>query len=366
MNIDMDMLQRFVAEGLISETKHPVLPLWIYNYTPQCVYAHAWNELTLLCRGLILDEHGRIVERPFEKFFNIEEHSRSDILFREAFQVFEKMDGSLGILYHAPEGLSVATRGSFASDQAIWATQWLRDAMKVTRFDTGLPVPWVPDGEYTYLFEIIYRENRIVVDYGEFEGLVFLAAIHKDTGASMFTFGDERDYPGLHVKRFDSENMTPHDLLAIDKPNEEGYVVFFPNSNRRVKAKMAEYVRIHRIVTGTNTKRIWEWLSTGQDIEEMLEHVPDEFYDFVRATVTTLTSKAGALHAKAKLDYKRITEKLGPNCKRKDFALEALKYRNNNLIFALHDDKPIDAAIWKMIKPEKAEWYSAYDVAEET
>lgn len=361
MNIDMDMLQRFVAEGLISETKHPVLPLWIYNYTPQCVYAHAWNELTLLCRGLILDEYGRIVERPFEKFFNIEEHSRSDILFREPFQVFEKMDGSLGILYRSPEGLAVATRGSFQSEQAIWATQWLRAFQPDYRVNE-----WTPDPSYTYLFEIIYKNNRIVVDYGAFEGLVFLAAVHKNTGASMFTFGDERDYPGLHVKRFDSEDMKPHDLLEIEKPNEEGFVVFFPNSNRRVKAKMAEYVRVHRIVTGTNTKRIWEWLASGQDITEMLDHVPDEFYDFVRGTVTTLSSKAGALHAKAKLDHDRIMAKLGPNCKRKDFAMEALKYRNNSLIFALHDGKSIDDAIWKMVKPARAEWYSQYDVAEET
>lgn len=363
MNIDMDMLQRFVDEGLISETKHPVLPLWIYNYTPACVYAHAWNELTLLCRGLILDEYGRIVERPFEKFFNIEEHSRSDILFKEPFQVFEKMDGSLGILYKSPEGLAVATRGSFASEQAIWATQWLRSGAILG--GQKKIMTWSPDPSYTYLFEIIYKENRIVVDYGEFEGLIFLAAVHKDTGASMFNFGDERDYPGLHVKRFDSGDMHPRDLLEIEKPNEEGFVVFFPNSNRRVKAKMAEYVRIHRIVTGTNTKRIWQWLSEGQDITAMLDHVPDEFYDFVRGTVTTLTSKAGALHAKAKLDHERIVDKVGPNAKQKDFAFECLKYRNNSLIFALHAGKPIDDMIWKMVKPVRAEYYSNYDVTEE-
>lgn len=362
---DPEKLHRHVDEGLISETKHPELDLWIYNYTPTCVYAHAWNEVTLLCRGLILDAEGDVVERPFPKFFNLEEHSRSDLVFREPFQVFEKVDGSLGILYSLGHGagFAIATRGSFASTQAVWATKYLRDFFwNIWSEDKT----WIPDPAYTYLFEIIYPQNRIVVDYGGWEGLIFLCAINKATGASMFTFGDDRDFPGLAVNRIDSENMSPRDLKTLEQPNAEGFVVFFPNSNRRMKTKFDEYVRVHRIVTGTNTKRIWEWLASGQDISGYLEHVPDEFYDFVKKTVADLTEKYDAIHTKAYLHYDEVVAKAGPNAKRRDFAFVALKHLDAHLIFAIHDGKSIDEAIWKMVKPAYAEYYSNYDLAEET
>ena len=41
------------------------------------------------------------------------------------------------------------------------------------------------DREYTYLFEIIYPSNRIVVDYGSSRRLVLLAAVHTQTGIEL-------------------------------------------------------------------------------------------------------------------------------------------------------------------------------------
>lgn len=351
MKIDLEKLDRMVREGLVSKQTHPEADLHIYNYTPACVYARAWNDITLLTRGLILDGEGNIVERPFEKFFNVEDHSRSDLIFKEPFQAYEKMDGSMGVLYFVGDLPAVATRGSFKSDQAQWATEHLRNTHR----------GWTPDRDHTYLFEIIYPANRIVVDYGGFEGLVFLAAIHKETGHSVFRFGDERDFPGVHVKRFDSEHLSPLDLLELERPNEEGFVLFFPNSNKRMKAKLAEYVRVHRIVTGTNTKRIWAWLAEGKTTEEYLENVPDEFFDFVTQTVEKLSSEHEAICGQAYADYDAICQKLGHNFKRKDFALAALKYRNNSLLFKIHDGKSIEDMVWQMVKPERAEFYASYD-----
>ena len=44
--------------------------------------------------------------------------------------------------------------------------------------------PFCPKPGKTYLFEIIYPENRIVVDYGDYKGLVLIDVIDNETGKS--------------------------------------------------------------------------------------------------------------------------------------------------------------------------------------
>ena len=129
----------------------------------------------MTCRGLIARGDGTIVARPFPKFFNLDEIiARGESLPAEDFEVFDKLDGSLGILYHDSAGHPrIATRGSFLSEQAARGTGLLREKYGDLRFDPAC----------TYLFEIIYPENRIVVDYAGLTDLVLLAVIDTDSGA---------------------------------------------------------------------------------------------------------------------------------------------------------------------------------------
>ena len=130
--------------GLVTKNNHPSLPISIYNYTPTTQYEGKWDDITKMCRGLVLDEEGNVLAKPFNKFFNLEEHSIND-LPNESFQVFEKMDGSLGILFNYEGEWILATKGSFTSEQAIKG----KEILKKYRYERLLP-------GYTYLFEIIY------------------------------------------------------------------------------------------------------------------------------------------------------------------------------------------------------------------
>lgn len=160
--------------GLVSVQSHPSLPLFIYNYTPSCQYSNAWSPVTTQCRGLITDEYGWVVARPFSKFMNYGQDP--DVEFPPGDPIVsEKMDGSLGIIYSYDGEYAVATRGSFASDQAQWATDWLHK---------NYPFYTQPGG-VTTLVEIIYPQNRIVVDYKGDEGLWLLGAIDNVTGADI-------------------------------------------------------------------------------------------------------------------------------------------------------------------------------------
>jgi RNA ligase len=61
----------------------------------------------------------------------------------------------------------------------------------------------------------------------------------------------------------------------------EGFVIRF-ESGFRVKLKFTEYVRLHKILTNFTSRDIWESLREKRKIEEILDNVPDEFYQWVK------------------------------------------------------------------------------------
>lgn len=351
LSVDIEDLLALEKRGLISKQEHPELPLLIWNYTNKCQYEGAWDDNTMMCRGLITDENGNIVARPFPKFFNLSEHEQKpslpDINWKQDFYVTEKYDGSLGIAYRAPDEWCLATRGSFTSDQAIEGTKMLQK----------LDMSYIPDG-YTPLFEIIYPENRIVVDYGETRELVLLDVLAHD-GTSYFF--NELVSPFAFAKKIgcrfaETYSMAPSDIKGISGNNREGIVVRFQDG-MRVKVKIEEYVRLHRLITGTNARHIWEVLKSGGTIVEFIDRVPDEYYDWVEKISKELYENFLEIH----LDSKRLfisfapfllKHGIGEGNERKLFAQYAKGTKYPHLLFKLYDGKDISQDIWKMIKPE--------------
>src|ERR1044072_298211 len=99
----VEELQSKIDEGLVRVQTHPVLPYKIYNYSELCQFKKYWNNVTLNCRGLILDDEYNIIARPWKSFFNGGE-GLMEFAMNEPVEVTDKMDGSLGILYATPEG----------------------------------------------------------------------------------------------------------------------------------------------------------------------------------------------------------------------------------------------------------------------
>jgi len=327
--MDTELLNKMVNDKLVSVQKHPDSDLFIYNYTPKVQYDRLWNEITLMTRGLILGAQMNIVSRPFSKFFNLEEHDPNEIPSLP-FDVYEKMDGSLGILYWLNDIPFIATRGSFTSDQSQHATQVLHNRYRHL-FDKI-------DRASTYLFEIIYPQNRIVVDYGDMDDLVLLTIIDNHTGAERI---ENIGFP--IVKKFDGINDLA-ELKALEEDNKEGFVVRFKNG-LRVKMKFAEYVRLHRIITGVSNVAIWEYLSDGRSFDELLEKVPDEFYDWVKKTQLELVAQFEAIHTESKNAFKVLPT-------RKETALYFQTQKYQSVLFSMLDKKSPDKVIWKMVRPK--------------
>ena len=127
MYYDLSKFDELVELGYLRRVENG--PLVLYNYTDKCTYDKYWNEYTIIARGLILEkETGKVIAKPFPKFWNLGE--REETFFKNlpelGYTPFEKLDGSLGILFYYDNKWNIATRGSFTSDQAIKGAEILK------------------------------------------------------------------------------------------------------------------------------------------------------------------------------------------------------------------------------------------------
>jgi RNA ligase len=209
---------------------------------------------------------------------------------------------------------------------------------------------------YTYLFEIIYPENRIVVDYDGAEKLVVLGCYNNETGEEGNI--DEMVNEGFEVvTKYNTFGEGFDELKREISNSKEGYVIRFRNG-MRMKIKGDEYVRLHRILTNFSTTDIWELLRSGGDMNEFLERVPDEFDKWVKSTIRDLkyahfqiSERAGKLHDGFR--YGKYGD-VHPEPTKKEFAEFVMKQTEalRPIMFSMWDKKPYDDIVWKLIKPK--------------
>jgi len=366
--LDVRDLTDAIAEGLIRHQRHPSLPLTILNYTEMCQHSRAWIPTTRACRGLIIRiseptllETAQVIARPFPKFFNVGEPGAPEVteeLLAAPATVTDKLDGSLGILYPTPDGPAIATRGSFTSEQALHATAILRE-----RYPHFVPQP-----DFTYVFEILYPSNRIVVDYGDTDDIFLLDILETATGDRANDWAwTGADMPWV--------NEEPHETLAEalaapPRPNAEGYVIWFPDTNERLKLKQDDYVALHRIVTGLTERRVWEELGAGRTVEEICEPLPEEFRDWVRRVASDLLWQQADIVGCAQRARAAIMTNIAetePEWSRKTYAERAVKTPHlAPYLFMLLDGKDPRPAIWRTLRPAHAPFRPAAIPEEET
>jgi RNA ligase len=275
------------SNGYVREVEHPTEPLNLLNYTDRAMtkpelFQHqpALNHT----RGLIYNrDTGAIVARPFRKFWNYGQPQAPQIPLDASVIVTDKVDGSLGILYRRPSDgrYAIATRGSFTSPQALHGTEVLQE-----RYPN-----FVPMDDDTLLFEIVYPENRIVLDYGTEDNLFLLGAVEKQRG---FVVAPEiaaryHGWEGPRAHTFAYRTLAEA-LAAPPRVGAEGMVVRHPrlDGDDMVKIKQEDYLVLHRVVFGLSTRRVYEAILAGETLEQILEPLPDEFHEWTRAVYTEL------------------------------------------------------------------------------
>ena len=295
-----------VTEGWVREFKHDTLPLVGFVYTFNCEMEGHWNNITRYARGIVFDTDGSLVAFPFPKFFNLNQHEETRIenLPNLPFTITTKEDGSLIIVFHYKGHWICSTKGSFHSEQANWANNYLSNMKEGWNALSAASLHLEREGtvsyENTYLFEGIYPANRIVVDYGDFDGLKFIGAFSRyfekevtdDVMPYISTF-----FPFAKPHYLSFQEIVDICSTSLKGVEQEGFVVRYSNG-LRVKIKGEDYKSIHRIVTNATPLSVWESLAVSTSLNDIpsikkdyLESIPDEFLPKILNWETELKSQ---------------------------------------------------------------------------
>ena len=362
MKYNIEEVNEYVAKGLVDKCEHKELPIAIYKYSRNCQFEWIWDNITMNMRGTVLDENGNLIARTFPKFFNIDEGNIPNL----PFEVFEKLDGSLGVLFNYEGEWHLATQGSFYSDISIYAQEILK------RNETYKAVF---SEKFTFLFEIIYPKNRIVCSYGDDEKLVLLAAFNTKSGREVpyQELKDVAERTGFEcAKRYDGIRDLKK-IKSLIGDNQEGFVIRFSDGTR-VKAKGEEYVRLHGVLTMFSNLDIWRCLKEGSDYRSLMVDVPDEYDAWVTNVEEDLQSSFNFIEATVKAEYKLLVKKLKSQIpadeERQDRNSPVLKaynkeffelvegHRLGGYLLDHHRNKDYSGSIWNQIRPdyEKPFW----------
>lgn len=388
--LDGNDLLRCVTDGTIREAKHESLPLTLYTYTERAQFAGVWTDAQRKCRGLVVEDTGQIIAFCMPKFFNYPEHANgksyaSPLPARESFEIFGKMDGSMGTVFFYEDQWHVASKGSFHSDQAKWATSRLRYLLQ--GYSTGLSEPLHANLDplnrhKTYVCEIIYPSNRIVVDYGPLEDLVLLTAYDNDTGREELTEEHRLEWGwiGSVVPSYDPYGLEVYELQYLADENvqlsddgdrsvsgsdSEGYVVRY-ESGVRCKIKLSDYLRLHKILTGCSERTIWEKLRDGESLDTWLADVPDEFHEWVQNVAERIGNEVTEYVREAFKQYEELQNKAESlsvtNKKEYFYHIEGSEWQQELLLIQDLKLAKLHKKAWDKAKPAAVKPFKEADV----
>jgi RNA ligase len=220
----------------------------------------------------------------------------------------------------------------------------LKTMYDISRFDKDL----------AYSVEIIYPENRIVVDYGDAVKLVFLAAFYKD-GTEAFP-----DVTGSGMPVVETYDYTDYNTIkGLNWTNCEGFVVRFISSGKRIKIKFDNYVRLHGLETSLSNITVWKKWSTGMPIAEAIEGVPDELFEWFTGLWNGFDEAKADIMTQLEATYKELYSTCAS---RKEFAKAVLgSGSGSKLLFALYEGKSISSSVVDMVKPTVRKSAYAYE-----
>lgn len=257
-----------------------------YVYTVPETFSSA---MALECRGLKFDRDGRIIGRPFHKFFNLGERQRIEqIDWSAPHHVLDKLDGSM-VHPVRLDGATVFMTRMGATGQAA-AAQRHADPGLLDLADHLLA------GGISPIFEFTAPDNRIVVAY-ERPALTLLAARAMVSGtylpqAELVRLGARF---GVAVVRAGPPLADAAAFVARARREAgiEGYVLAFEDGHR-LKLKTDGYVLRHRALTGVRLeKTVLAWVAAGA-VDDVVPILPEAAAARLLAYQATIETRAAA------------------------------------------------------------------------
>lgn len=397
--LPLETLQGLIAKKSVKASRHPRLPLTLYNYTNAAysIKPSEWPLELSQARALVLDDTGNVVSRGFGKFWELTPSAVQKIEDNKekAYTISEKMDGVLICVFVYQGEVIVHTRGS-------WDNEFINEA--VSLFEDQYPEYWHnllddPDelGEGTSeagidygrtdCFELISPVSRIVVDYGGKRSLTWLQSFRiynqsmgELNGADVQPLCDLGNHAYLcdahEVKGWSlSKQYTP--LITLESftskasNGQEGYVIYLPWCNEYYKFKFDDYKAKHRAVFQTSDMSVWDTLRYGpeiaQDLVDCTAKIDQSLSKWIAAKVNWFAYRKNNILREAIMIFDSID--YAPT--RTDYAKIVLQKTNDRLaviksiMFALYDgdNQLAENLAMKAVKPAKTTFYRHEDLS---
>ena len=287
-------------------------------------------------RGLILrkeEEKYILVCMPFTKFFNIgDPNAKEDLetLFNiNEWYLEEKIDGSFIKLFYDKGKWNIATNGTIDAEKAElqFKMKGINNYKELFLYASKDKIDYDKlDKEYTYMFELVGMENKVIVPY-EKENVYYLGRRSIKTLLEVPYFEDscsgveKCERPICSIIKTNNNpqgaleeiEKKANNLTKNDK-HFEGYVLSDKSLKTKVKIKSKEYMDLFSIKgNGIFTPRKILLMILDQKEDDLLSSFPEyqEQFDIVRKSFKEWINKI-----KRDLDY--IKEHKWDN--KKDFA----------------------------------------------
>jgi RNA ligase len=276
MNYDLKILDEYVDRGLLRKAVSKDGKLAQYNYTDQCIFADSWDDITLNNRGNVYEVlTGQIIARSMPKFFNwsqipdFKQKKYLEFLDDGRYHTYEKIDGTLSILYCYDGEWRLNSRGSFNSFASEAGKRLL------SKYDISKLNP-----EVTYIFETVSPETKIIIDYHGLEELFLLTGYYTESGkeltdATLQVMARVCNFPRPLEYLWRSFDHLLETVKTLPH-NEEGFVIKLFNGCR-FKLKGLEYLKVAKLLKNCTKKALWKTMKDGLiDIKDVMA-LPDEF-----------------------------------------------------------------------------------------
>ena len=274
-NMTLQEISALMAEKSISVKGAEGTPLLIFKYSD--LGADFTDPVVKCSRGIILDKSRdfEAVCVPFDKFGNYAESYADDIDWKSA-RVQEKLDGSLIKLwyYEDKHRWVFSTNGTiFADDAHLTENSTFGDLIrKASNYSELYNELDILDKDFTYMFELISPENRIVIGYPETK-LVHIGTRNNKTGQEITEdIGIERPAE-YSVHTLDDAIKYANEICTPDE-RHEGFVVV-DKDYHRIKVKNAFYLQAHYLMGKMNSAENIVKIIDAGDAGEILSYMPD-------------------------------------------------------------------------------------------
>lgn len=349
MIVDLAILDDYVERGLLRKAEDEDLVQ--YNYSEKTNNEGLWDDITMFNRGNIYEKKtGLLIAKSMPKFLNLgqlPEQKQKELSLKSKYNLTEKMDGCLGILYEYKGEVRCNSRGGF--------NNYVTDKIKEL-IPKYLMLKRILEHN-TLNVEVISPETKIICDYGNIQELYLITAFCRDLDWQEYSPSQlEFISQVMKMPRVKETHMSWDALLKWQRTanwEKEGYVIRFEN-NERVKIKSEDYLKIAKIRANLCKHTLWKlWKNdleqNTESLKPYLENVPDELAKTAKKYMSELNEEMEK-HRQNALTLSKELENIETRDLSKYFKDNPSPYQY--CLYQIRNNKSFDRLLIKLIEPE--------------